>query len=224
MVDDGTRPLFRSWEFEDHGDRYFPRFDDVLVDEGFTTLGESYPNTNRDMTFRLTARDGKGGVATDEAVITVSHDSGAFRVTAPEPGTELVFGDELLIQWDVADTDIDPINCSSVEILLSDNAGISFEHIIAASAPNTGEYIYLVPDEPVSNGRILVHCLGNVFFAVSNGEFQVVSAEVRGTVSDSDNSADSSTENSSKSSGGGSFSWLLLPLLLLTFRQRRLFK
>ncbi|PWQ94506.1 reprolysin-like metallopeptidase [Leucothrix arctica] len=223
MIDDGTRPLFRSWEPEDIADRYFPSLQDVLVDFGYTSVGEAYPNTNRDMTFRLTARDGKGGVSTDETIVTVSHGAEPFRVTAPLFGDEFTGGDELLIRWDVAGTDVEPFNCGSVEILLSDNAGISFDHILTASTANDGEFGYTLPDESMSDARVMVSCLGNIFFAVNDGGFQVVTTGIRGSL-DAEAATEVEAESESKSSGGGSFSWLLLPLLLLATRRLSRFR
>ena len=72
MVDDGTRPLFRSIEPSDSPERYFPDLDDY--ESGTLKIGETMPTTARDLTFRLTVRDGKGGVATDEVKVTVTDD------------------------------------------------------------------------------------------------------------------------------------------------------
>ncbi|RVU85412.1 hypothetical protein EOL70_05560 [Leucothrix sargassi] len=212
MVDDGTRPLFRSWEFESHGERYLPRLQDVLVDEGYTTVGESYPNSDRDLTFRLTVRDGQGGISTDEAIVSVNHGSDAFRVTSPQAGDSYTGGEELTIAWDVAGTNAAPINCSAVEILLSDNAGISFDEVLAASTPNDGEYKHTITDEDISDARVMVSCLDNVFYAVNTGEFDMNATGVR----------ESSSSGSSDSGGSSSFSWLLLVMGVLAagFRQR----
>ena len=220
MIDDGSRPLFRSWELEDVAERYFPSLQDVLVDYGYTSVGEAYPNTDRDMTFRLTARDNHGGLSTDEMIVTVSHGSESFRVTAPLQGDDFTGGDELLIQWDVAGTDAEPVNCSFVEILLSDNAGISFDQTLVSTTANDGEYAYTLPDEKMSDARVMLRCLGNVFFAVNDGDFQVITTAVR----ESTEAEAAAATTSSKSSGGGSFSWLLLPLLMLTTRRLSRFR
>jgi hypothetical protein len=194
MIDDGTRPLFRSWELEDHGTRYFPRLQDVLVENGYTSVGEAYPNTDRNMTFRLTVRDGKGGVSTDEVIVSVSKNTETFNVTSPGGGTDYIGGGSLNIQWDVAGTNVAPVSCSAVEILLSDNAGISFEHVLVASTPNDGEYVYTLPDESVINGRVMVRCLGNVFFAVNQSDFQVFTVVERQSIDSAEERAATSVE------------------------------
>jgi hypothetical protein len=53
MVDDGSRPLFRSWLPVSEPTRYFPRLSNVLSQT--TVIGETYPTTTRVLNFRLSA-------------------------------------------------------------------------------------------------------------------------------------------------------------------------
>jgi hypothetical protein len=176
MVDNGNRPLFRSWNIADTPERYFPRLQDVLVATGYTSVGEAYPETSRELTFRLTARDKKGGVATDETVITVKGAKGPFKVTQPTASSQWKKDEQVQIFWDVAGTSETPINCSEVEILLSTNAGIGFDQTLISSTPNDGEYEYTVVEgSDSSDARVMVRCLGNVFFAVNEGAFSLIS-------------------------------------------------
>ena len=176
MVDNGNRPLFRSWNIADTPERYFPRLQDVLVATGYTSVGEAYPETSRELTFRLTARDKKGGVATDETVITVKGTKGPFKVTQPTASSQWKKDEQVQIFWDVAGTSETPINCSEVEILLSTNAGIGFDQTLISSTPNDGEYEYTVVEaSDSSDARVMVRCLGNVFFAVNEGTFSLIS-------------------------------------------------
>lgn len=171
MVDNGNRPLFRSWDMTNTAERYFPRLQDVLLEAGYTTVGESYPTTDRDLTFRFTARDGKGGLATDEMILTVKQSAGPFRVTEPTAASQWLKDDKPFIRWDVAGTADAPIACQNVTILLSTDGGRAFSQVLAASTPNDGEYQYTVGALESSAARVMIKCLGNVFFAVNEGGF-----------------------------------------------------
>ena len=84
LVDDGSRPIFRSFDPTVGPTRVFPKLADVLT--GTTTYGETMPTTTRTMTFRLTARDnrgGGGGVNSDTTTVASVSTAGPFVITAP---------------------------------------------------------------------------------------------------------------------------------------------
>ena len=60
------------------------------------------------MNLRLTARDGAGGVNSDDIVVTVSGSAGPFSLLSPNGGE--VVGESKTIRWDVSETDKAPIN------------------------------------------------------------------------------------------------------------------
>jgi len=194
MVDNGNRPLFRSWSLTTSSERTFPRMSDVLAKLGQTTIGESYPNTNRTLTFRLTARDNKGGVATDEMQVTVHKAAGPFKVTEPDRSSDWKQGEQVMIRWEVAGTDAAPINCSHVNISLSTDKGAHFNKVVAVRTDNDGEYAWVVGDDVGAYSRVMVSCLNNVFFAVNEGDFLL--------------NAEREVVASAGKSGGGSAWWL----------------
>ncbi len=69
MVDDGSRPLFRFVSPTSSPERILPSLPSLL--SGTLAKGEAWPTTNRDLNFRLTVRDGKGGVASDDMKVQV---------------------------------------------------------------------------------------------------------------------------------------------------------
>ncbi|MGY2436849.1 hypothetical protein ACW4FQ_27255, partial [Escherichia coli] len=69
MIDDGTRPLFRFVSPTSSPERILPSLPSLLT----CTLakGEAWPTTNLELNFRLTVRDGQGGVASDDMKVQV---------------------------------------------------------------------------------------------------------------------------------------------------------
>ena len=170
QVDDGQRPLFRVFAPQSVPSRTFPRLTDVL--SGNLTLGETFATTNRDLNFRLIIRDNNGGVASDNVVVNVVNTGEAFAVTEPSLNDSWTSAEQL-VQWNVAGTDLTPINCSAVAIDLSLDGGNTFDVNLATNAPNTGSFTVNLPALNSNNARLRVSCADNVFFAVNAGRFSV---------------------------------------------------
>jgi len=166
--DDGERTIFRAWKPTTSPTRVFPRMEDVL--DGSTVMGESYPTTNRNMTFRLIVRDGKGGTIRDTANITVKNTGAAFAVIYPKGGETVEAGNRE-ITWNAAGTASSPISCAKVDIALSDNNGVSFNNVLATGVANDGAETVSIPNVAVPSARIKINCSDNVFFAVSQSKF-----------------------------------------------------
>ena len=83
MVDDGSRPLFRFVAPTALPERTLPSLPSLLTNT--LAKGEAWPATNRELNFRLTARDGKGGVSSDDMKIQVVNTGSASdsELTAP---------------------------------------------------------------------------------------------------------------------------------------------
>lgn len=171
LADDGQRPLFRSYPPESEPIRVIPRPRDLR--RGRTTIKEILPTTTRQLTFRLTVRDGRGGVARDTLKLKVRDEAGPFRVVEPRKGDLWTIGSAQVIEWDVADTDRRPIRCRRVDLRLSSDAGRSFPHLLRAGTPNDGFERVTVPSVPTGKARIRVACSNNIFFAISDGNFKI---------------------------------------------------
>ncbi|WP_084707995.1 reprolysin-like metallopeptidase [Leucothrix mucor] len=201
MVDNGTRPLFRSQQLSDEPVRYLPNLSDIVA--GTQSLGETYATTDRTLNFRLTARDGKGGVSTDAIEIIVATNDQQFKVTEPATGDSWLTGEVQTIRWDVAGTNAAPYNCSAVDITLSKDNGATFGTSLGEAIPNNGEYKLTVGNYIAENSRIMVACSDNIFFAVNEGRFRV--------------SKDGEPIESADSGGGGGSLPLWFVLLLTPF-------
>ena len=173
FTDDGARPLFRSFPPSNNASRTFPQISDVL--SSTTTYGEILPTTDRDLNFRFTVRDGKGGVASDSRKLTVNAAAGPFKVTAPT-NVSWAAQSSKTITWDVTNTDTAPISCANVEISLSTDSGQSFGQVILASTANDGSEAITVPNSVTTTARIRVACATQPFFAISTSDFEITAA------------------------------------------------
>lgn len=167
----GNQPIFRSWPPTNSSTRIFPRLQDLL--SGSTTIGEHMPTYTRDLTFRLTVRDnraGSGGVSYDQMNFDVSDAAGPFLVNDISEDWE--YGMTYPVTWDVANTNIAPVSCSTVDIYLSLDGGNTFEELLTG-VPNNGSVDVLCPNEVTTQARLKVKGSDNIFFNISN-IFQIV--------------------------------------------------
>ena len=164
--DNGSIPLFRSFNATPEPERFFPRLSDLV--NGTTSQAEKLPTTNRTMTFRATVRDnrtGGGGVNWDEKKVAVDAGSGPFRVTAPTEA--ITTAGDIEVTWDVAGTDSPPVNVATVNILLSIDGGYTFPTMLVSNTPNDGSETVTIGDLGKDAGQLKVEAVGNVFFALS---------------------------------------------------------
>ncbi|WP_442509253.1 di-heme-cytochrome C peroxidase [Novipirellula sp. SH528] len=170
--DDGSIPLFRSFNPTTRPWRVFPRWSDVLNQS--SSLGEQLPSHSRTMNFRVTVRDnrsGGGGINSDDIAIRVHDQAGPFRVTSP---TQSSLDSNLVdVRWDVANTDQAPIHCDTVHIRLSTDGGQTFPELLSNATPNDGHELVAIPSIAVNNLRLMVESSDNVFFAVSPTNFSI---------------------------------------------------
>ncbi|ATL91792.1 hypothetical protein CK911_02485 [Aeromonas sp. CU5] len=164
MIDDGTRPLFRFVAPTPSPERIFPSLPSLL--SGTLAKGDAWPTTNRDLNFRLTVRDGQGGVASDDMKVQVVKTSSVFRITNPFYGVMLTPGASQALAWDVAGTDQAPISCSKVDISVTQDEGANWT-MLAVGQSNNGAATVTLPANLTSSVRLKVACSDNIFFAIS---------------------------------------------------------
>lgn len=170
MVDDGSRPIFRTWLPTSQPTRYLPRLNDVLLNK--LTIGESYPTTNRNLNFKLVVRDGQGNAAFDTVKITSVVTTEPFSIVKPTAGDVWAGSDTPTIAWKVAGTTNAPISCANVDILLAQD-GADFAQVLISSTPNDGNETISVPGVQTSTARLMIRCSDNLFFAVNSGNFTI---------------------------------------------------
>jgi trimeric autotransporter adhesin len=136
---------------------------------GFAGVNADPPRLN----MRLTARDGRGGVGSASAVLTLAPAAGPFLVTAPNSAMTLDGGKSTTVTWDVANTNVAPVNAANVSILLSTDGGATWPYVLASSVPNNGSRNVMLPDVETTQARIKVEAVENVFFDVSNADFEI---------------------------------------------------
>ena len=165
--DDGEIPLFRVLTPSSSPVRYLPALASVL--SGNYNDSEKIPRVARDMKLRLTARDGVGGVDSDDIVVTVSGSAGPFSLVSPNGGETV--GESKTIRWDVSQTDQAPINAAQVEIFLSTNGGVSFDTSLGVTDNDGLASVSFPAGIQSSSARIMIRAKDNIFYDVSDANF-----------------------------------------------------
>lgn len=173
----GNKPFFRSYVPVTTPSRLFPIASVVASGNFASVKGEFVPTSAQNLQFRLTARDNKmggGGVCYAINTVTVSS-AGPLIVTNPDAaGIIWAIGSSQTITWGVNGTDVAPISCDSVRILISYNSGATYS-VLVNSTPNDGSELITAPtlSASISTCRIKVESKGNIFYDISNNNFTI---------------------------------------------------
>lgn len=172
-------PNFRSNSPVSDSTRYFPNLADLAA--GISPTWEVVPSVSRTMNFRVTVRDQGLGVAgcNDHADVTVTTDagSGPFVVLYPSAAGIIWAGlTNETVTWDVANTDVAPVNCSNVDVLLSIDGGLTYPYTLATGVPNDGAETISVPNVATTTARIMVINSNGTFFDISDNDFEITMA------------------------------------------------
>ncbi len=172
-------PLFRSLPPSTNPTRYFPVIDDVLSGDLGNTW-EVLPNVSRPLNFAVTVRDnvvGGGQNASDVVTLQAVSQAGPFRVTSQDSNVTYQGGSVQTITWDVAFTNIAPVDASQVNILLSVDGGQTFPIVLDQNVVNDGSHQVIIPGGiSTTNARIMVEAADNVFYAVNSANFTITNA------------------------------------------------
>jgi subtilisin-like proprotein convertase family protein len=176
---EGNAPIFRSATPTTEGwRRYFPRLD--LIVQNRTIREERLPTYSRDLTFRLTAHDNNieaGGADWKQMNFRADDAAGPFIVNNPDSSSWFV-GDYTKVTWEVANTNLAPINCKRVNILLSSDGGQTFDVVLAENVANNGSAFVTVPEALSAEALIMIEAADNIFLNVNQNSFQVLPAVV----------------------------------------------
>lgn len=177
-------PSFRSYNPTTGGTRYFPSIPLLLSNGPFTW--EVLPNSNRTMKFRCVVRDNEAnGGCNDDADITLTTTTaaGPFLVNYPSAsGITWPGNSNQTVTWSVANTDVAPVSCGMVDIIISLDGGSTFTTLLS-DTPNDGTEVIAVPNTASTNAIIMVQCANGTFFDVSNNVFAITAATNDYTVS-----------------------------------------
>lgn len=176
-TDDGKGPIIRSVPPTIDPSRTIPNLSDLI--NGLTPRrGEILPSTDRDLTFRFTARDnrmGGGGVAYDTAVIHVQGDP--FSIISPNGGEVIGAGCPLPVTWNVGGGSV----ADSVDLLFAADGGNIFTPLVSTT-PNDGIEAGTTCTV-TGQARIKAEAVDNIFFDVSDSDFAIVSTPPNVSVS-----------------------------------------
>jgi hypothetical protein len=178
-------PIIRSVPPGDDPTRTVPNLADLLDGTSQPPLGpnrpgEMLPQVDRELNFRFIARDsqmGGGGVAYDAMHITVEGDP--FFLTYPNGGEALLGGCTAVATWQVGGSNSAPVSTSHVDLLFSGDGGFNFSPLVV-NTPNDGGQAFTVPcpaaNNFTGNARLRAQGVGNIFFDISDDDFQIQSA------------------------------------------------
>jgi subtilisin-like proprotein convertase family protein len=172
----GNAPIFRDFTPVTNNYRVFPRMEDLV--NNTQTLGELLPTYARSLAFRLMVRDNRAGGAgvthNDTPVtLTVANTTTPFKVTIPNTALTWFANSTQTVTWDVSSTNISPINCANVNILLSVDNGFTYPFTLLSNTPNDGSQSVTIPNVTSTTARIKVESVGNIFFDISNVNFTI---------------------------------------------------
>ena len=165
-------PIFRSFLPVTSPIRTFPNLNAIINNE--TPTWEVLPNVARTLNFRLTVRDNNiSGGRTNIASSTITvGDVGPFLVTSPNSSTTWYVGESKTITWNVANTNTTTY-ATNVAIKLSTDGGLTYPTTLIASTPNDGSQSIVVPNLIGTKNRIKIEAVGNIFFDISNANFEI---------------------------------------------------
>lgn len=179
-------PMFRSTWATESPEKFFPRLSTII--EGYNPnmntasnyrAWEKLPAVARTMNFSLLVRDNNpvgGQTGRDDIRLTVSADAGPFLVTSQNAtGQVWDLGSSQTITWDVANTNVAPVNTQNVTILISTDGGLTFPYTLVESTPNNGSYTFTVPNGlgVTTTARLMIRAIDNVFLNVNTTNFAI---------------------------------------------------
>ena len=168
------RPNFRSFYPTTSPSRTFPNLTDLI--NNVTPTWEVLPSVGRAMSFRVTVRDNNplGGQTSQGNVTVTVGTAGPFAVTAPNTSQTWYVGETKAITWSVNSTNTTTYS-TTVNIRLSTDGGLTYPILLASATANDGTENITVPNNIGTRNRIKVEAAANIFFDISNANFEIKS-------------------------------------------------
>ncbi|MCW2815032.1 MAG: hypothetical protein JWN84_2487 [Nocardioides sp.] len=150
------------------GPRIVECYSEYLPTKGYLgTQGEG----KRVMHFRLTVRDGRGGVAFRNVKMTIAPSAGPFLVTSQARGGVQQAGSTIPVRWKVNGTQK---LSKRVRVLLSTDGGTTWRRNLSGATANDGFTTVTLPrGVRTKTARILVEAAGSHFYAVNRQDFRI---------------------------------------------------
>lgn len=166
-------PIVRNFQPSANAYRYIPRMDSLRANI-YPRL-EVLPSVPRLLTFWATVRDNHPGCGCSSVDTFLIRTTGTvpFQVTSLNTATTLNSGDLLTLTWDVATTNLTPVNTQTVQVLFAAD-GLNYNTVLLASTPNNGTATVAVPNVSTSTGRIMVAARDNIFFDINNADITIL--------------------------------------------------
>lgn len=178
-----TAPLFVWYTPTDNPTRIFPRIETIISNT--SDIREVLPTTTRELTFRFVVRDNHadaGAFNYEEIVFNSTAAAGPFLVNYPNGGESFTVGQHIEVTWDVANTQLAPVNCQKVNIHMSTDGGFTYPIVLATNIANDGTAFVTLPNNPSTSARIRIEAADNIFFDISNQNFAISALTAPGFV------------------------------------------
>jgi hypothetical protein len=175
---EGNGPAFRSFDPVPSPTRIIPSLPIILANQHLSSINkkEILATGERSYKFRLTVRDNNaqaGGTAYADLSFNVATNAGPFVLTNPIGTDKWGKNTIQMVTWNVANTNVSPVNCANVDILLSIDGGNTFPYVLAQNVPNDGTQNVTMPDVESTTARIKIKASDNVFLDISKQNFQI---------------------------------------------------
>lgn len=173
-------PVFRVFNDSSSGVRSFPALPVILAGQT-TSTWEALPSVSRTLNFRFTVRDNHisgGNNKSDNMTVTIDGSSGPFAVTQPNTAITINGGSQQTILWNVASSNLAPVNCNNVRISFSVDGGNTFAYTLAANTQNDGSELVTLPNISSTQCRVKIEAIGNIFFDISNTNFTITETSI----------------------------------------------
>jgi len=179
-------PLFSSTSPSANSQRYFPTFARVLANNltsdnailsenaGTSMLFETLSEVPRQMTFGLSVRDRSAaqGVYLDSTQVTTVANSKPFSILTPLTA-QVNAGNPLTLEWEISNTNDNPIKATQVNILLSVDGGVKFDYLLAEKTANDGSQSVVIPNVATTTARIKIEPVDNIFYTINPTNFVI---------------------------------------------------
>lgn len=174
----GDAPHFRSLPPNPSPIRFFPSTDNI-ISGNFDKTEVSFKG-DRTVNFTFTVRDNNAEAGTavwQNLEFNVVDTPVKFGVTSQNASETYAVGEEIDITWNVAGTDLPPVNSERVDILLFtenfNNFSLTEATVLAKGVFNSGSCKVILPNEITNKGRIIVKASESIFFSINNTNIKI---------------------------------------------------